>query len=258
MEWCADCRAEVEDLRSFQAEIRVTPITRGRRWRMPLTIAAGIAVAAVDFWSLRSGRPVERVQDAPLVSVEREALDQALAGHQLDRAPILDRLIRHQGTLLGPEAEARHFDLAGPLGTAVETDRPLFHWNALPGAASYVVAVYDENFENVATSPAVTGLEWQPAQALPRGRVFNWQVTARVGGESIHAPGPPAPEARFSVIPADTEAQIETARRTHPGNHLLLAAMYARAGDLDDAAHELDALDPAAAKPYRDSLQRMR
>jgi len=265
LELCTDCRAEVDDLRSFQVEIRetpratvVTPINRGRAWRLPLAAAAGIALVAVSVWSLRSGRPVQRVQEAPLASVERQALDAALAGRRFERAPILDRLITRQGILLGPESEARRFDLAGPLGTAVETDRPVFRWKALPGAASYVVAVYDEDFESVATSPAVTGLEWQPVQPLPRGRVLNWQVTARVGADSVHAPVPPAPEARFSVIPADAEAQIDAARRAHPGNHLLLAALYANAGALDDAARELGDVEPATAKPYLDSLQRMR
>jgi hypothetical protein len=271
LDLCRTCRAEVDDLRQFQVELRetprhavVTPINRGRRWPRLMTVAAGIAVVAISVWSLRRERPQPNTvatvtpAEAPLTAAERQTLELALANHQLERAPILSRLVTRQGTLLGPEGNSKHFDLTAPLGTAVETERPTFRWKPLPGATSYVVAVFDENFESVVNSPAVTGLEWQPAQPLPRGRIFNWQVTAQVGADTVHAPVPPAPEARFSVIPADAEGQIAEARRQHPENHLLLAAMYAKAGALDDAAHELDALDPATAKPYRDSLAGMR
>jgi hypothetical protein len=250
LELCETCRAEVDDLRNFQAELRetprasvVTPISRGRRW-MPLTIAAAIALVAVSVWSLRRTRT--------------EPAAVALASHQLERAPILDRLITRPGTLLGPENEGQRFDLTSPQGTAVVTDRPVFRWKALAGASSYVVAIFDEDFENVSASPPVTALEWQPAEPLPRGRVLNWQVTANVRGGTVHAPTPPAPEAHFSVISADAAAQIEAARRDHPDNHLLLAALYAKAGALDDVERELGALDPAVAQPYLDSLKRMR
>jgi hypothetical protein len=243
----------------------VTPINTGKRWRMPLAIAAGVGLVAVSVWSLYRARPESApavasvpVREAPLSPGEQQTLNLALADHQLERAPILDRLITRKGTLLGPESEAKHFDLAGPLGTAIETDKPVFRWKPLAGATSYVVAIFDENFDQVATSPAVSTLEWQPAQPLPRGRVLNWQVTARIGGETVHSPIPPAPEAHFSIVPAETEAQIDGARRAHPGNHLLLAAMYAKAGALDDAERELASVDPATAKPYLDSIQRMR
>ena len=56
-------------------------------------------------------------------------------------------------------------------------------------------------------------------------------------------------------------AQIEDARRDHPANHLLLAVLMARAGALDDAERELDALastDAATAQSLRLSLQEMR
>ncbi len=271
---CADCRGEVEDLRAFQQELRETPraplvmpVRPAAKWRVPLTIAAGLAVVGVTLWTLRSSNPqptpVASVPsavsaEAPLTPSERQTLELAQAGGKLERAPVLDRLVTRRGTLLGPGGDARRFDLTGPMGTVVTTDRPVFHWNALPGAVSYKVAIFDENFDSVATSPAVTGTEWQPEQPLPRGRVLNWQVSAQVGGETVHSPAPPAPEARFSVMPADMAAEIEAARRDHPANHLLLAAMYAKAGDVEEARRELDAMDPAVAAPYRESLKQMR
>ena len=147
------------------------------------------------------------------------------------------------------------------MGTAVMTDRPTFRWKPVAGASRYVVAIFDENFNQVAASPAITAAEWQLDQPLPRGRVYNWQVSATVGGKTVHSPVPPAPEARFQVAPPEAVAQIESARREHPANHLLLAALYARAGALDDAAAELDGLaatDPATAGTLRDRLNGMR
>jgi hypothetical protein len=93
---------------------------------------------------------------------------------------------------------------------------------------------------------------------LPRGRVLNWQVTATVNGSAVRAPQPPAPEARFEVVPADTAAAIDGARAEHPGNHLLLAVLLAKAGALDEVSTELDALsvaDAATAAALRDSLR---
>jgi hypothetical protein len=104
----------------------------------------------------------------------------------------------------------------------------------------------------------VVGSEWRPEQALTRGRIYNWQVSATIAGKTVHAPTPPAPEARFQVVTQETADGIESARREHPGNHTLLAALYAKAGAVEDAGKELDQLalvDPAAAAALRESLK---
>jgi hypothetical protein len=124
-----------------------------------------------------------------------------------------------------------------------------------------VVAVFDERFQKIAESPAVSAAEWTPEQPLARGRVYNWQVTAHLGGKTLRAPAPPAPEARFLIAGSDVLRQVETARREHPGNHLLLAVWMARVGALDEASRELDALgvsDAAAAEALRQSLKAIR
>jgi len=120
------------------------------------------------------------------------------------------------------------------------------------------VAVFDENFEKVMESPALTGTEWEPDRPLPRGRIYNWQVTATIGGKTVHAPTPPAPEARFQVVAQEIADQMEAARRDHPDNHVLLAALYAKAGALADAGRELHllaAVDPGTAAALRQSLK---
>jgi hypothetical protein len=139
--------------------------------------------------------------------------------------------------------------------------RPVFRWQAVPGASKYVVAIFDDRFQKVAESSAVTAAEWTPEQPLARGRIYNWQVTAHIGARTLRSPVPPAPEARFQIAAVDTVAQIENARRDHPANHLLLAVLLAKAGALDESAQELDALaavDPATAQSLRQSLQAIR
>jgi hypothetical protein len=83
-------------------------------------------------------------------------------------------------------------------------------------------------------------------------------VTATIGGKTIHAPTPPAPEARFQVVAQEAADRIEAARRDHPANHVLLAALCAKAGDVEDAGKELDQLataDPGTAALLRQSLK---
>lgn len=271
---CDACRAEVDDLRQFRSDLKSTPrapipmpVRKTPSWRLPLVAAAAIVIAAgVGYRYLRPSQPgqetaVVKSTEPPLSAGQSEAVQTAMATHTLERSPILDRVISRRGIQLGGGSDTASFDLIGPMGTAVLTDRPTFRWKSVPGASQYVVTVYDENFNQLAKSPAVNATEWQPGRPLPRGRIYNWQTSATVGRKTINAPVPPAPEARFQVVPEDVAAQIESARREHPANHLLLAVLCSKAGALDDAASELDALadsDPANAAALRHSLDSMR
>jgi hypothetical protein len=276
---CAACRDEVADLRKFRSELRSAPRTMvemparksGRRIPAWAAIAAGLLLAGGLTFSLLHREPsvaelpkVARVAPPaePALAPEQQAAVQlALTSHALERAPVLNRLISKRGVLLGAPGKQRAFAIDSPMGTVVLNDRPVFRWEAVTGATTYVVAVFDERFQKVAESPALTTAEWTPEQPLARGQLFNWQVTAHVGGRKLRSPVPPAPEARFQVAAAEDALRVETARRDHPGNHLLLAVLLARDGALDDAAHELDALsatDAATAQPLRESLKAIR
>ncbi|SPF53859.1 conserved hypothetical protein [Candidatus Sulfopaludibacter sp. SbA4] len=271
---CATCRAEVEDLRQFGRDLKSTPRApiqmpaRKVSWRLPVAAAAAIVLVAagVGFRYLHSPAPHTEVAatkpaEPPLSADQNAAVAMAMDTHRLERSPILDRVISRRGVLLGAPSATGTFDLIAPLGTAVIADRPVFRWSPFSGASHYVVAIFDENFNQVSASPPVTATEWQPDRPLPRGRIYIWQVSATVGRKTVNAPVPPAPEARFQVVPPEVAAQVESARREHPANHLLLAVLCAKAGALDDAAVELDGLaasDPAAAASLRQSLAGMR
>jgi hypothetical protein len=258
---CELCAAEVADLRTFQDELRKPPaiveMPKRRPWqRIPrkwLAAAAVVAVASeLGFWSWLN----QLTHPALPASTLTAGLQAAVP--PFERAPVLDRLISHPGTLLGTAPAAAQFELIGPMATAVTADRPVFRWKPLGTAATYVVSVFDENFQKVAESPATPATAWQPEQPLPRGIVLNWQVTAHADGKSIHAPMPPAPEARLEVVTDSAAAEIETTRRVNPAAHLQIASLLAKAGALDEAEAELSQADAKTAEPYREQLKTIR
>ena len=248
---CELCRAEVDVLRDFRAQLNAAAaLPRGdrrcpcpaSRWRISAfaTIAAGTVLAAgLAFWAFQKQPPAPPASEVsktnppaePALSPEQQAMVQlAIASRKLERAPVLDSLIARRGVLLGSPGEARTFEIGAPVGTTVLTDRPSFRWQAVEGGAHYVVSVFDADFRKVAESPRLTAPVWQPEQPLARGRIYNWQVTATAGGATFRSPVPPAPEARFQVVSAADAQSIETARRDHPGNHLLLAVLTGQRG----------------------------
>ncbi len=273
LEECDMCRAEVDDLTLFRTELNSAsraPIQMPVRripWRLAVA-ATVLLAAALGIWNLRPRSPAPAdlaitpkapvSSEPPLSADQAAAVQLALTTHQLEQAPILDRLIAKRGVLLGTPSATNGFELEAPMGTAVVTERPEFTWKPAAGANRYVVAVFDENFEKVVESAAITGTEWRPDQPLARGRIYNWQVTATIAGKTVHAPTPPAPEARFQVVTQPIADEIEGARRDHPANHVLLAALYAKAGAVEEAGKEIDqigATDPATATALRQSLK---
>lgn len=272
---CVSCQAEVQDLSRFRTELSDTPrkpiVIAAKPWlkyRIPLGIAAAVVVVAgASTFVLRRPRPApapavvsvpqQRV-DPLLPPAERRLLAAAVSSGKLERAPVLDGLIGKPGTLLSPSQQTETFTLLGPVGTTVLSDRPMLRWAMLASATSYVVAIFDEKFQKVAESPALTTTEWQPAAPLPRGKVLSWQVTAKTAAGNIRQPAPPAPEARFQIVEPLVAERIDIIRRDFPGNPLLLAALYAQAGALDDAEAMLRAMDGMAAQSYRESLNKIR
>ena len=92
-------------------------------------------------------------------------------------------------------------------------------------------------------------------RSLKRGRVYSWEVTAIKEGREITSPVAPSPPARFKVLDQARLDELERARRTYAGSHLLLGVLYANIGLVEDAQREFQAL--AAANPNSEVAKRL-
>jgi len=124
-----------------------------------------------------------------------------------------------------------------PVRTIVETTRPQFRWTPAAGE-TYVVSIFEEE-TLVAESGVLDESHWEPMTDLPRGRVYQWELEVRSGGDAHTIPAPPAPPALFRVLDEAASAELQRARALHGGDPLLLGVLYARCGLREDAEREL-------------------
>ncbi|HEX5081256.1 MAG TPA: zf-HC2 domain-containing protein [Blastocatellia bacterium] len=174
----------------------------------------------------------------------RQMAAEALSNQKAPGSPLLAGLRRPGGSLMGAGDDGKRFAIIAPSGKVLLSDRPAFKWTRLDGADSYVVEIYDAQFNLITSSPALTGLSWTSRQ-LARGQVYSWQVKAVSGGQEFIAPHPTAPQAKFRILDQTAAAEIARARRDYASSHLLLGLLYARAGLLAEAEQEFRALQKA-------------
>jgi hypothetical protein len=172
----------------------------------------------------------------------QQLVKQTLTTQRIDAPRTLAELIGKSSVLMGPADEGHPFALLGPVGTVVMSDRPTFRWRALDGAVSYLVRVYDADFNEVAASPPLSETAWTVTRSLERGRTYSWQVTARIGDREIISPVKPAPDARFMILDQAKANELAEAKNAGAGSRLTMGVLYAQAGLLDDAERELQAL----------------
>jgi anti-sigma factor RsiW len=172
----------------------------------------------------------------------QQLVKQTLMSQRIETPPTLTELIGKSAVLMGPADEGHPFALLGPVGTVVMSDRPTFRWRALGGADSYVVKIYDADFNEVAVSPQLSETAWTVTRSLERGRIYSWQVTARVGDKEVVSPVRPAPEAKFMILDQAKANELAEAKNASAGSHLTLGILYGQAGLLNDAERELQAL----------------
>lgn len=182
----------------------------------------------------------------PLTADERAVVDRALATGKLEMPAAIRSLAGPVGTLLGAVRVAESLEPLTPIGTAVLSETPEFTWHAMAGVTSYSVAVFDDQFKEVAHSPALTTTHWTPSVALPRGATLAWQVTAHFPSRDVLAPEPPQPEARFVVVDKATADAIIAQQARLSSQPLALGVLLAKAGLFSDAAREFTR---AAAQP---------
>lgn len=144
---------------------------------------------------------------------------------------------RKSDTLMGGSGD-ESFTLQSPVGKVVETTRPTFRWMPLEGATSYVVTVRDSTTQTIVTSTPVSYAEWSVPHPLRRGVIYSWKVLAVKNDKEFVSPPPAAPDAQFKVLEEAQAQELERARQRHPRFRLLLGALYARAGLLNEAERE--------------------
>lgn len=276
---CPNCLRELNDLIEFRRKLNRDPATNRQGtvsqhrsffpWKFSYLAAAAAALLLVSagiWWrSLAPGRqqgltlaavndaggqlqftPTGRLTTGGWTSAERAIIEDAWREKALQVPPRMSALRGKSGTQRSLD-DVTGFDVFYPVGLAVLSTRPAFVWKPLKGASYYVVEIFDSNFHQVARSGRLTLTEWIPVHPLESGTVYSWQVTALAGAKTLIAPGAKDPEARFQILSAAEAGELERVSSQHPNAHLLLGALYARAGVLDRAKAQISAL--AAANP---------
>jgi anti-sigma factor ChrR (cupin superfamily) len=178
-----------------------------------------------------------------LTASDAAAVTDVITTGRLSVSPAIATLRTPAGPLMGVGAPAEaHFSLAGPLATMVESVTPEFTWTAATGATTYRISVFDDRLNLVVESGALTETRWTPRAPLARDHVYSWQVRAETSRGPVLAPGTGSPQARFRVLDAVSAALLESARHQYGSTPLVMGVLYARAGLLDDARRELEAL----------------
>jgi hypothetical protein len=253
---CSTCAREVGELEVW---------ARKRPGRLGLWFAATAAVLFIGLgvglvlW--RSGSFGKPARDASLAAIEslpdldRQQVQAALEAGVAEPPAYLADLGGAAEALMGA-APAGGFRLVAPLATAVISDRPTFRWESVAGAARYTVSVADEELHPVARSSRIAETTWTPEQPLARGRTYVWQVSAERGGESVRAPAPPAPLAKFRIVDEGPARRLEAISSSHPDAHLVLGVLYAQAGMSAEAERHLAQVPPT--DPHFDVARRTR
>lgn len=245
----ADQRADVErlaaasrivaedlaDLRAMRDTLVPQPVAvRHFTWGRVAAIGAIAATVIIGVW-ISKPTPA-RAPVSVVSSAEAERVRQATASGRIALPAAVTALRAADGTLLGA-AEPASFRLQTPVGSAVLSTRPSFTWDDAP-AESYTVAVFDQNFLEVARGNT-NDTSWRPDVDLPRGGPYSWQVTAHRGASHTTEPKPPRPEARFMIVDETTASRIAELQTRLANEPLTLGVLLAEEGLIVDARIQL-------------------
>jgi hypothetical protein len=171
----------------------------------------------------------------PSPATWRKLVDASVASGRIAAPAILATLRMPVDVTRGNEP--RHDSVTAPAGVVVEESRPKFRWDGQPGAV-YTVSVLDVDRE-VARSAPLRSETWTPEHDLERGRTYRWQVKASRGKDMWIIPPAPQPAPVFAVLDDAAHRDLDFARRTYPGDHLLLGVLAAHYGLQKEAIEEL-------------------
>jgi hypothetical protein len=194
-----------------------------------------------------NGRRIQLDNTGKLIGLEelpeasRSLVRSVLANKTLSKPEVLDKLTAPSITLMDPTARENTFGLLGPSGTVIATDRPNLRWQAVAGATSYTVSVFDADFNRVTRSAPQTATQWT-SPALRRGMIYSWEVVAVRNGQEVRSPVAPAPRAQFKILEAEKLRELTSLKEHRPISHLTLGLTYARFGLLVEAEEQLQIL----------------
>ena len=180
-----------------------------------------------------------------LTEAEERLVVAALISQRVTLSAKAAKLQAQSLTLMDGTENAESFALLSPLGKVIRTARPQFQWRKLAGASNYLVTIFDEQHEIVATSDSLTANTWTPAADLPRGKINLWQVRANREGQEVLSPAPQYSDAKFIVLGQSEAAALTRAEQQQAKSHLVLGVLYANAGLLEEARRELQQLRTA-------------
>lgn len=162
--------------------------------------------------------------------------------------------LRENGNLRGESGVEKNSNLA-PAAQAVRDLRPVFKWQKFAAAESYVVTIYDENFNPVAVSLNLRETKWQSNVPLQRGKIYIWQVRNENSSASYSA--------QFKVLDANALARLKKIENAAADSPLVRGIGYASEGLLIEAEQEFQKemiKHPrrSLAKKLKDSLAKSR
>ncbi len=252
---CRVCAREVDELKRWIAGRRVG------RPRLYAAAAAAILLLLLSPLAVSRWFPQQPQQIEPAIAGfdlltrdQQDLITTALAVGFAEPPAALAAMSSGSESLMGGKTSDSPFQPIAPLQTVTPSNRPLFRWNAFPGATEYTIAVFDADLRPIAGPASTAETAWTPSRALPRDRSYVWQVTARRGSESVTIPAPPAPLARFKVMEEPTATALERIFRDEPRAHLLLGILYTQAGARDEALTHLKQVP--ASDPHFDVARR--
>ena len=194
-----------------------------------------------------NGRKIQLDTSGKLIGLEelpeasRSLVRSVLATRTLSKPEVLDKLTAPSIKLLDPTARENTFGLLGPSGTVIATDHPNLRWQALAGATSYTVSVFDADFNRVTRSAPQAATQWTSTK-LRRGMIYSWEVVAVRNGQEVRSPVAPAPRAQFKILEAEKLLELTNLKKHSPISHLALGVTYARFGLLAEAEGQLQIL----------------
>lgn len=180
---------------------------------------------------------------------------QVLRGEAVALPPAVEGLRSAPGVLLGNEAAAPRLRLLEPVGVVVRTPTPTFRWTAIADA-TYVVSVFDANYNEAFSSGPLRKPMWTIPVALQHGQSYRWQLTVTDHGRESRFPLPPQPEAKFQVIASEKEQRVRAIELSYANSPLILGSAYLQAGLLEEAAGQFEQV--AAVNPQSTSMKTIR